>query len=446
MEKLHDISNDDLLRSAWKQLSEDTLDYVCNLMREHAYVDHTKEINSVYALIPIIVFAFDKGKNRLSELEVKKAVKWFYYAQVRGRYISQLPQKLDKDLGIIKDNPMPFDALLKLIEDERRLEIHPDEFIGVGIMHPLWNMMKWYFKSKGAKCLTTGVGIRQNMGEKYTLEWDHIFPYSVLSEAGYSWEQRHKYSLAQEITNRAVLTQTANRTKSATAAKDYLTEAQRRFSKALKLQVIPEDPRLWELENYELFLQERRKQLAFQLNEYLKNITETEDTDIRLSVQELIEQGENFGVELKSSLRWDMREQKVNRGLEEVILKTIAGFSNVEGGILLIGVNDEGETEGLDADYATIKGGDKDGFELHLLNLITSAYGSEVATTGVKVSFPSVEDKEICMVEIHPGHKPLYTDITDKSGAKAKKFFVRRGNSSHELSLTEISDYIATRF
>ena len=446
MEKLHDDSNNVPLRAAWKQLNDDTLDYVFNLMREHAYIDHTKEINSVYALIPIIVFAFDKGKNRMTELEVKKAVKWFYYAQVRTRYISQLPQKLDKDLGIIKDNPMPFDALLNLIEDERRLEIQADEFIGVGIQHPLWSMMKWYFKSKGAKCLTTGIGIRQNMGEKYTLEWDHIFPFSVLSEAGYSWEQRHKYSLAQEITNRAVLTKTANRTKSATAAKDYLTDVQSRFSKALKLQVIPEDPRLWELENYELFLQERRKMLATKLNEYLTNITETEDADVNLSVQELIEQGENFGVELKTTLRWDVREQKVNRALEEVILKTIAGFSNVEGGILLIGVNDDGEVEGLDADYATIKGGDKDGFELHLLNLVTSAYGSEVATTGIKVSFPNIDDKDICMIEIRPGHKPLYTEITDKNGVKSQKFFVRRGNSSHELALTEISDYIATRF
>lgn len=446
MEKLHDISNDEPLRKAWKQLNDDTLDYVCNLMREHAYIDHTKEINSVYALIPIIVFAFDKGKDRLTELEVKKAVKWFYYSQVRTRYISQLPQKLDKDLGIIKDNSMPFDALLNIIEDERRLEIQADEFIGVGIQHPLWGLMKWYLKSKGAKCLTTGIGIRQNMGEKYTLENDHIFPSSVLSEVGYGWENHHKYSLAMEITNRAILTQTANRSKSATAAKDYLTAVQQRFSNVLKLQSIPENPSMWELDNFELFLKERRQLLAGQLNDYLTNITETETLDVQLSVKEIIEQGENFGVELKTTLRWDVTEQKVNRTLEEVILKTIAAFSNVEGGILLIGVNNDNEVEGLESDYATLTGANRDAFELHLLNLITNAYGTEMAATGVKATFPVVDDKEICMVEIKPGHKPLYTEITDKNGAKSKKFFVRRGNSSNELKLTEISDYIANRF
>ena len=83
---------------------------------------------------------------------------------------------------------------------------------------------------------------------------------------------------------------------------------------------------------------------------------------------------------------------------------------------------------------------------MHLLNLVTSAYGSELATTGIKVSFPNIDDKEICMIEIRSGNKPLYTEITDKNGSKPKKFFVRRGNSSHELALTEISDYIATRF
>ena len=33
-------------------------------------------------------------------------------------------------------------------------------------------------------------------------------------------------------------------------------------------------------------------------------------------------------------MRYDMRENKVNKKLEEVILKTIAAFSNAEGGTL----------------------------------------------------------------------------------------------------------------
>jgi len=446
MEKLHDPSNKESVRMAWEQLESDTLDYVCNIMKAHACIDHSKEINSIYALIPIVVFAFNKGKQRMTEVEIKKVVKWFYYAQLRTRYVSQSPQKLDKDIGIVVKEENPFDKLLGLIEDERRLKIRPDEFIGVGIQHPLWGLMTWYLKHKEAKCLTTGVGIRQPMGAKYALEWDHIFPFSVLKKNGYGWEDRHKYNLAQEITNRAILTQTANRTKSNKLAEDYLRNAKQAFSGALNGQVIPEDERLWKLENYELFLAERRIMLADELNDYLNNITETEVAHIHLTVLDLIEQGENHGLELKTTLRWDMREKRVNKKLEAVILKTIAAFSNGEGGVLLIGVTDDGEIAGLEADYNTLKGGDKDGFELHLRNLINQGYGVDFATTGVSIDFPVIDDEEICLVDIKAGVKPLYTMTTGNTGQKTSKFYVRSGNSSQEMGITEISDYIAKRF
>jgi hypothetical protein len=446
MEKLHDPSNDEPLRSAWAVLSKDTLDYVCNLMREHAYVDHTKEINSAYALVPIIVFAYQKGKTKLTDAEIKRVVKWFYYSQLRTRYISQLQQKLDKDLAIVRHEKRPFDALLKLIEEERRLQITPEEFIGVGIQHPLWGLMKWYFKSRGAKCLTTGIGIRQNMGPKYSLEWDHIFPFSVLKKNGYGWEQRHKYNLAQEITNRAVLTQAANRSKSDSAAKEYLKKAQEAFPNSLRDQVIPEDETLWELENYEDFLSVRRDMLAKQLNAYLTGITKTAEVDTKMDAGELIAMGENHGVELKATLRWDQRLEKVNKELEAVILKTIAAFSNRDGGILFIGVADKKEVEGLEADYATLKDPSSDGFELHLLNVVEKAYGTKYAASGLKISFPVVDDKEICMVEVAAGRAPLYTEVADKNGAKSKKFFVRRGNSSAEVPLNEVAEYVKGHF
>ena len=446
MEKLHDQENLVPLKNTWFELESNTLDYVFNILRSQAYIDHTKEINSVYALVPIIVYAFRKGKTKMTDTEIKKAIKWFYYSQVRNRYISQLPQKLDKDISIVANENNPFDKLLNLIESERRLEITPDEFIGVGVMHPLWALMNWYLKSRNAKCLTTGVSLRKNMGKKYSLEWDHIFPFSILKKNGYGWENRHKYSLAQEITNRAILTKTANRTKSNKEAKNYLAEVQQNFPNALELQSIPTDNRLWELENYEQFLQTRRKLLAKQLNTFLTSISTTSEEALSMSVAELIEQGENASLELKTTLRWDLKLNKINKKLEEVILKTIAAFSNGEGGTLIIGVNDEGEIEGLQHDYATLTNGDKDKFELHLRNLLNKEYGIDFATNNLKILFPEIEDKEICMVEIKAGLKPLYTTITDNNGNKTEKFYVRSGNSSQEVSLSEIAEFITKRF
>jgi len=447
MEKLHVEENLEPLKKAWFELENNTLDYVFNILKTHAFIDHTKEINSVYALVPIIVYVFRKGKTKLTEIEIKKIVKWFYFSQVRNRYISQLPQKLDKDISIVANESNPFDKLLNLIEAERRLEIQPDEFIGVGVMHPLWALMNWYLKSKDAKCLTTGLSLRNTiMGKKYTLEWDHIFPFSILKNNGYGWENKHKYSLAQEITNRAILTKIANRTKSNKEAKDYLAEVQTNFPNALKLQSIPTDNRLWELENFEEFLQTRRKLLSGQLNEFLNNITTTSEEPISMNVEELINQGENSSLELKTTLRWDLKTNQINKKLEEVILKTIAAFSNGEGGTLIIGVTDDGEIEGLHHDYATFSDGDKDKFEIHLRNLLNKEYGIDFSTNNLKISFPEIEEKELCLIEIKQGLKPIYTTITETSGSKTLKFYIRSGNSSQEVPLSEIAEFISKRF
>lgn len=445
MTKLHDEKNRDNLILAWKKLDEDVLDYVLNLLKTHAYVDHSREINSVYAIIPIITYVYHKDKKNISQDMIKKIVKWFYYSQIRQRYISQLPQKLDKDLGIIAKSENPFDELLKNIESERILKITPDEFIGVDIRNALYSLMRWYFKSKNAVCFTYGVGIRKNMGKKYSLEWDHIFPYSILKERGYNMNNRHKYALAQEITNRIVLTQIANRSKSNKLPENYLPEVRSKLPNALKLQTIPENEDLWKLDNFEEFLQERRKMLAKELNEFLEKLTITEESEIEVSVEDIISEGESNEVELKSSLRWSYQEEKVDKVLEGVIIKSISAFANGEGGKLIIGVDDQGKILGLDHDYTSLKG-DKDNFELHLRNLINSNFGKVFATSGISITFYPINDLEICIIDIKKWNKPLYLEVLDKNGQKHKKFYVRTGNSSQELGLDEISDYINSRF
>ena len=93
-------------------------------------------------------------------------------------------------------------------------------------------------------------------------------------------------------------------------------------------QVIPEDKELWRLENFELFLDKRREMLAKELNEFLNNLEMTETIEADTDLINIIRAGENSEVEFKTTMRYDMRENKVNKKLEEVILKTIAAFSN----------------------------------------------------------------------------------------------------------------------
>lgn len=446
MKKLHDTANSIPLREAWRLLDSQVLDYTVSILRSHAYVDHTDEINSVYALVPIIVFCFDKGGSHLNDSEIRKLTKWFYYSQIRTRYVSQLPQKLDHDLRIVRDSTNPFDELLAVIQEERRLEITPDDFVGRSISHPLFGLMRWYLKSRNAVCFTTGVALRQAMGKKYALENDHIFPFSKLKTHGYGKGNRLKYSLAQELTNRAILTQIANRTKSASDAKSYLAQVKERFPDALALQRVPEDPSLWEIGNYEAFLHERRAILAKYLNEFLTKITETKPSQVPVTLEEMIAEGEDDELEFKSSLRWDFKEQTANKKLEDIVMKTIAAFANGQGGTLLIGVADDGKILGLEGDYHALGGANRDKFELHLRNILNENFGPAFVTSRIAVSFPAVDSVEICQIDIEPARSPIVIKVKDKNGQAQEKFYVRSGNSSQELPLGEMQAYLSERF
>ena len=71
--------------------------------------------------------------------------------------------------------------------------------------------------------------------------------------------------------------------------------------------------------------------------------------------------GETREVEFKQTARWSVREQRKDRAMEQVVVKTVAGMLNDHGGTLLIGVTDDGEPVGLEADYALVKPPNADG-------------------------------------------------------------------------------------
>jgi hypothetical protein len=259
-------------------------------------------------------------------------------------------------------------------------------------------------------------------------------------------DDKFDYSLAQEMTNRCILSQAGNREKSDMDAKAFLENVQQEYPSALKLQCIPENKELWEIENFKEFLQKRREILADELNNYLNNISITEDVKSEIPIEELIESGEHSFLEFKSTMRWNVRETKPDKKMEEIIIKTISAFSNAQGGRLLIGVADNGEILGLQDDYNSLREANKDYFEIHLNNLINSAFGKNFAPGTIRVHFPIINEEEICVIDIEAGNKPLYIDVTSKDGLKQRKFFVRSGNSSQDLDIDEAASYIQNRF
>ena len=61
-------------------------------------------------------------------------------------------------------------------------------------------------------------------------------------------------------------------------------------------------------------------------------------------------------------------------------MKSIAGFLNANGGLLIIGVNDDGEILGLHNDYWSLKRRNKEGFQQRLVTLISNRLGRDIAS------------------------------------------------------------------
>ena len=160
---------------------------------------------------------------------------------------------------------------------------------------------------------------------------------------------------------------------------------------------------------------------------------------------EIIARGENEQVEFKETLRWDVVLGEQNKKLEDVAVKTLAGFANRSGGTLLIGVADDGTVPGLARDFACV-GGNQDKLELHLTNLLGKHFGSAFQAARIRVSFLQHEGVEVCRVDIERSMTPVFVSTADRNGALMERFFVRSGNSTQELTPRETAAYIGEHF
>ncbi len=186
-------------------------------------------------------------------------------------------------------------------------------------------------------------------------------------------------------------------------------------------------------DDYLVFLEKRANAIFKELKKRIE-LKHKEDKK-EDKVKEMILNGENETLEIKSTLRFDLKEGIVNKKLEFVIAKTISAFLNTEGGTLIIGVDDDNNTLGLEKDIQTLTKQNIDGFELHLRQIVKKYLG-DYFEKYLKVTFPKVDDKEICLIQISKSGRPVF--ITFEG---TESFFVRNGNSSIPKNRQEQSEY-----
>lgn len=155
----------------------------------------------------------------------------------------------------------------------------------------------------------------------------------------------------------------------------------------------------------------------------------------------LIAAGESATLEFKSSARWDVKENKVNKVIEQVVVKTVAGFLNVEsGGILLLGVDDDGDVLGLANDYNTFGKKNRDSYENWLTTLLLGEFGKD-ASPLIRISFHEIESKDVCQIVLKPSPRPIFV----REGNN-EHLYIRAGNSTRLLTSREAVEYCRGRW
>lgn len=150
----------------------------------------------------------------------------------------------------------------------------------------------------------------------------------------------------------------------------------------------------------------------------------------------LIAKGESNQLEFKSSARWDFKQGKPNKLMEDIVVKTIAAFLNTDGGNLLIGVDDERNVLGLDHDYKLFgKKDSRDAYENFLNILLLNNLGKDTSAL-ISISIHQLDGKDVARVTVKPSPKPVFV-----KEEKYEHLYIRAGNSTRLLSTREAIDY-----
>lgn len=271
---------------------------------------------------------------------------------------------------------------------------------------------------------------------KKGIERHHLFPRAHLRDKGVTTT-----STINAIANLAFVDWPENNGIRDAAPQDYWPEMTRTLSPQRLARQIHWHalPNAWYDLEYSDFLDRRRSRMASIVREGFEGLSGTvASASTANAIEELIAMDESQTLEFKETARWNVRAGRQDPKMEQVVLKTVAGFLNAEGGQLLIGVRDDHSVSGLSQDYATLKKQDRDGFELWLRQHLDVNLSASTARL-VRITIEPVQAAEIARVTVAPSGKPVFAKGPE--GNECNDFWVRVGNQTKQLHGDEMVSY-----
>lgn len=413
---------------------------------------NSKMITSNNAILyTYILWLIGRNDFNLSISDLRPVIaRWFFMVQTTGRYTSSPESAIESDLnrlrGVEDGDGAGFIATLDrqvaasftgdywTITLPIRLDTAASRSPALFAYWAALNLLD-------AELLFSNMRIRDlvdaGSAAPRAVERHHLFPKAFLAQQGITDTYR-----ANAIANMAFLDWPENASIAAQDPQAYWPQyrSQLPIDQAKRHSYWHALPVGWEQMDYDAFLARRRELMAAVVRDGFDTLWARNDQrPTELPIEEMMSAGESQWLEFKSTARWNTKSQQVDKRMEQVVVKTVAGFLNSEGGTLLIGVDDQGQTLGLAHDLATLKQKpDLDGYELFLRQLLESNLSVPTAAT-VRVDFAQVNAFDVARISVSPSGKPVFAKQPD--GGAFGDFWVRMGNATTKLHGDDLVQY-----
>ena len=401
-------------------------------------------------LFSYILYLIGRTEYNVPEFELRRVIaRWFFMSAVTGRFTGSPESAMEFDMARLRDVNDP-DSFVNTLSQICDITLTND-FWAVSLPNDLatssprspslfayhaalvlLEARALFSKTKVADLLDPAI-----YANRTPLERHHLFPKRFLSKHNITSTRD-----TNQIANYALVEWGDNAKISDQAPTDYLPTLKARFKQTELEQMYRWHalPQNWEHMDYSEFLEKRRELIAQVIADgYATLVTGTVKSEIvenDFDLSRVMISGESEAIEFKSTLRTNLHTGLKDTRMELAVLKTLAGFLNTNGGMLIVGLADDGNPVGIQADDFP----NEDKMSLHLVNIVKTRMGVQ-AMTNLHAHFDDHDDCRVMVIKCDKSPTPVFL----KDG-EVERFYVRTGPSTTELSLSQAQAYIKYRF
>jgi hypothetical protein len=160
-----------------------------------------------------------------------------------------------------------------------------------------------------------------------------------------------------------------------------------------------------------------------------------------IRIKQEVAQGDKFDLdesetrEYKSSFKYDYNSGNPNPNLTKIVVQSILGFLNSNGGTLVIGISDDKKILGIENDLKLFNGS-WDKYQLAIQDTIRK-HTDTALSDFISIRKVVKEEKQLCLITVKRSPKPVYFNDGDK-----QELYIRDGNSTINLTTKQAFEYI----